>query len=117
MAETERTMRPVLYVGRSAKELRGLPDKAQDRLIADLRRVQLGMAPRDEKALRGFKENVRELRARTGEGWHRLVYASNVIPAVAALHAFTKTTDADTARAAEVCRDRLKLLRRSAGIR
>lgn len=111
MAETERVERPVLFVGRSAKELRTFPKRAQDRLMTDLRRVQRGMAPTNEKPLYGLKDAVRELRTQTNQGAHRLAYAPGVIPPVAVLHAFTKTSESDTPRAVVVCKERIKMAR------
>ena len=97
----EPTLKPVIWVGTSRRDLRGFPEPVQDHMGYALYVAQLGGKHRDAKALSGFGgagvlEVVRDYRGDTFRAVYTLRYAGRVF----VLHAFQKksTTGRGTPR-------------------
>jgi phage-related protein len=87
----ERSLKPVIWVGTSRKDLREFPAPVQDHMGYALYVAQLGGKHRDAKALTGFGgagvlEVVKDHRGDT----FRAVYTLRYAGAVYVLHAFQK---------------------------
>jgi phage-related protein len=112
MAE-ERSIKPVIWVGTSRKDLREFPAPVQDHIGYALYVAQLGGKHRDAKALSGFGvagvlEIVKDHRGDTFRGVYTLRYAG----AVYVLHAFqkkSKTGRETPRRDTELIQQRLRL--------
>jgi phage-related protein len=114
----ERSIKPVIWVGTSRKDLREFPAAVQDHMGYALYVAQLGGKHRDVKALSGFGaagilEIVTDHRGDTFRGVYTLRYAG----AVYVLHAFqkkSKTGRETPRREMELIRQRLRLAERIA---
>src|SRR2546426_2618935 len=87
----EPSLKPVIWVGSSRKDLRAFPDPVQDHLGYALYVAQRGGKHRDAKALTGFGgagvvEIIKDYRGDT----FRAVYTLRYADAVYMLHAFQK---------------------------
>jgi phage-related protein len=87
----ERSVKPVIWLGTSRKDLREFPALVQDHIGYALYVAQMGTKHRDAKALRGFGgagvlEVVKDYRSDT----FRAVYTLRHAGAVYVLHAFQK---------------------------
>jgi phage-related protein len=85
------SLKPLIWVGSSRKDLREFPDPVQDRMGYALYVAQLGGKHRDSKALSGFGgagvlEVIGDFRGDT----FRAVYTVRFAGAVYVLHAFQK---------------------------
>ena len=90
MAE-DASLKPVIWVGSSRKDLRGFPDAVQDHMGYALYVAQRGDKHRDAKVLTGFGgagvvEIVKDYRGDT----FRAVYTLRYAGAVYVLHSFQK---------------------------
>jgi phage-related protein len=109
----ERSLKPVIWVGTSRKDLREFPAPVQDHMGYALYVAQLGGKHRDAKALSGFGgagvlEIVKDHRGDTFRGVYTLRYAG----AVYVLHAFqkkSKTGRETPRRDMELIQQRLRL--------
>jgi phage-related protein len=87
----EPSLKPVMWVGSSRKDLRALPEPVQDHMGYALYVAQRGGKHRDTKSLSGFGgagvvEVVKDFRGDT----FRAVYTVKIAGAVYVLHAFQK---------------------------
>jgi phage-related protein len=87
----ERSLKPVIWVGSSRRDLRGFPEPVQDHVGYALYVAQRGGKHRDTKALGGFGgagvvEIIKDYRGDT----FRCVYTLRYAGAVYVLHAFQK---------------------------
>jgi phage-related protein len=85
------SLKPVIWVGSSRRDLREFPDLVQDHMGYALYVAQVGGKPRDTKALSGFGgagvvEIVKDYRGDTFRAVYTLRYAGRVY----VLHAFQK---------------------------
>src|SRR5271166_1572726 len=87
----EPSVKPVIWVGASRKDLREFPPPVQDHMGYALYVAQLGGKHRDAKALSGFGGAgvVEVIKAYRGDTF-RAVYTSRFAGAVFVLHAFQK---------------------------
>jgi phage-related protein len=114
----ERSIKPVVWVGTSRKDLREFPAAVQDHMGYALYVAQLGGKHRDTRALSGFGgagvlEIVKDHRGDTFRGVYTLRYAG----AVYVLHAFqkkSKTGRETPRRDMELIEQRLRLAERIA---
>ena len=108
----ERSVKPVIWLGSSRKDLREFPAPVQDHMGYALYIAQLGGKHRDAKALTGFGgagvlEVVKDHRGDT----FRAVYTLRYAGAVYVLHAFQKKSKAGREtprRDIELIRQRLR---------
>ena len=110
------SLRPVIWVGTSRKDLRAFPEPVQDHMGFALYVAQRGGKHRDTKPLTGFGgagvvEVVKDFRGDT----FRAVYTLRYARAVYVLHAFqkkSKTGRATPRRDIEMVRQRLREVER-----
>jgi phage-related protein len=108
----ESSLKPVVWIGTSRKDLRAFPEAVQDHMGYALYIAQRGGRHRDTKTLRGFGgaavvEVVTDFRGDT----FRAVYTLRYAGAVYVLHAFQKksTTGRETSlRDIELIKQRLR---------
>ncbi|HKC00820.1 MAG TPA: type II toxin-antitoxin system RelE/ParE family toxin [Terriglobales bacterium] len=105
------SLKPVIWVGSSRRDLRGFPGPVQDHMGYALYIAQRGGKHRDAKTLSGFGgagmvEVVKDFRGDT----FRAVYTLRYAGAVYVLHAFQKKskTGRETARDLELVKQRLR---------
>lgn len=87
-------MKPLKFLGDSAKCLRDFPRAARQRAGYQLERVQLGKQPEDFKPMPAIGKGVEELRIWDETGTYRVVFTARRADAVYVLHAFDKKTQA-----------------------
>ncbi len=96
--------KPVVWVGSSLQLVRTFPPDACRAAGYQLRRVQAGLMPSDQKPMPSVGAGVLEIRIHTGAE-RRIVYLAKFEEAVYVLHAFEKrrrkTNRADLALARE----------------
>jgi phage-related protein len=117
----EPPLKPVIWVGRTLKDLREFPEPVQDHMGYALYVAQRGGKHRDAKTLKGFGgagvlEVISDYRGDT----FRAVYTVRHAGAVYVLHAFqkkSKTGRETTRRDLELIRQRLREAERIAGER
>jgi phage-related protein len=102
--------KPLFWIGSSLGAVRAFPADARRAAGYQLRRVQSGLAPTDQKPLPTVGAGVLEIRIYTRTE-HRIVYLAKFEEAVYVLHAFEKrsrkTNQADLA----LTRERLAQVR------
>ena len=84
------TIKAVVFVGDSLRELQQLPDQARRDLGHALFLVQTGDTPSCSKALKGFPVALREIRVWHDKETYRGVYTANLGNRVYLLHVFHK---------------------------
>jgi len=108
--------KPVVWVDSSLEAVRGFPPDARRAAGYQLRRVQRGLMPSDQKPLPPVGVGAQEIRIHTRTE-HRVVYLAKFEEAVYVLHAFEKrsrrTRQADLALARERLAQVRALRRRS----
>jgi phage-related protein len=107
----EGSLKPVVWVGSSLKDLRAFPRTVQRNMGIALLAVQYGAEPPEAKALKGFGgRSVLELVEDHARGTFRTVYTVRFDGAVYVLHAFQKKAKRGIATpAAEVALVRRRL--------
>ena len=106
------TPKSLHWVGSSRADIRSLPAEAQRQLGYDLRRVQLGLAPRNWKPMATIGPGVAEIRVRA-DGAFRLMYIAKFAEAVFVLHVFQKKSEKTSPLDLELTRSRLSALQRA----
>jgi len=96
----------VHWMGSSLVDIRDFPADARAALGQELRRVQMGITPRDFKPMTSIGSGVFEIRVHSGIE-HRLIYVAKYEEAVYVLHAFEKRSRKTERRDIEVARRRL----------
>ncbi|MCX5721859.1 MAG: type II toxin-antitoxin system RelE/ParE family toxin [Nitrospirae bacterium] len=91
-------MKPIHFVGTSRKNIRKLPDSAQETAGFQLFKVQQGKETDDCEPMPGVGSGVREIRVRDENGAYRVFYVAKFEEAVHVLHVFEKRSQ-KTARA------------------
>jgi len=105
-------MKPVIWMGGSREDLRGLPDSAQDAAGFELYRVQCGFDPSDWKPMTAVGAGVREVRVRDEAGIFRLIYLATRPEGVYVLHCFQKKTQRTSRSDLELAKKRFKAIAR-----
>jgi phage-related protein len=86
--------------------LRAFAPYAKSSLGRELRRVQLGLMPRDWKPMTDVGAGVVEIRVRTAVA-HRMIYVAKYPEAIYVLHAFEKRSQRTSQRDLAITRRRL----------
>ena len=84
--------KPVVWVGSSLRDMRMLPEPAQNKLGHLLERVQSGETPHGSKSMRSVGNGVMELRAQVA-GAFRLICIMRLAEAIYVLHVFQKKSE------------------------
>jgi phage-related protein len=83
--------RPVIYVGRSQRDLHDFPEDVQDVVILALLEAADGFKHQDAVPMEGFHgASVLEIRIPFKTDAYRVVYTTSVPGAICVLHAFKK---------------------------
>lgn len=106
-------IKSIHWLGNSLRDLKSMPDKAQDTFGYALYLAQLGRKDRKAKVLAGFGDaSVIEVIERDPDGTYRAVYTVRFANAVYVLHCFQKKSKFGIATPKvdmDVIRNRLKL--------
>ncbi|HCG03047.1 MAG TPA: addiction module toxin RelE [Chloroflexi bacterium] len=106
--------KPIIWMGRSLKELRAMPDEVKDEIGYALDRVQKGETPDIATKMKGDLSDVMELHVDEGGDTYRTMYTVKLEGVVYVLDTFKKKAKRgrETPRAdLERVRQRLKLAR------
>lgn len=106
--------KPIIWMGRSLKELRRMPEEVKDEIGYALYRVQMGETPKIATRMKGDLSEVMELHVDEGGDTYRTMYTVKLEGLVYVLDAFKKKAKRgrETPRAdLERVRQRLKLAR------
>jgi len=85
-----RSIKPVVFVGSSRRDLRAFPAVARREIGQALFEAQLGDHPAGAKSLKGFGSGVLEIRERTAGEAYRAVYTVRFEEVLYVLHVFQK---------------------------
>ncbi len=101
------TLKPVIFVGSSCKELRKFPETVCGKIGYELYLVQGGEKPKAAKSLKGLP-GVMELVERYDTDTYRAVYIANIKGRVYVLHCFKKKSK----RGIQTPKENMELIRR-----
>jgi phage-related protein len=90
MALSDKTIKPVIWVGDSRKQVRSFPDEVRQDIGVALFDVQKGDTPTNAKPFKGVGSGVLEIVTRHDNNTFRTVYAVQIGKRVYVLHAFQK---------------------------
>jgi phage-related protein len=85
-----RSLRPVVWLGDSKRNLRDFPDRAKKLLGDELQLIQFGGMPKDAKPFKGVGSGVVEIALRYASDAYRAVLALQMGERIYVLHAFQK---------------------------
>lgn len=106
-------MKPLYFVGDSAKRLRAFNKDARQDAGYQLDKVQRGEQPDDFKPMPSIGKGVEEIRIWDESGTYRVIYTARIHSAVYVLHAFQKKTEATSKHDIELAKVRFTELMRS----
>ena len=84
------TLRPVVWLGNSKRNIRGFPESAQKLIGDELQLIQFGGMPKDAKPFKGIGSGVLEIAIRYDTDAYRTVLAVQLGKKIYVLHAFQK---------------------------
>ncbi len=85
------SLKPVLWIGSSRKDLKDMPEEVQSEFGHSLREIQKGKDPGNTKPLRHLGESsISEIVVNEREGTFRTVYTVEFKDVIAVLHVFQK---------------------------
>ena len=84
------TLRPVVWLGNSKRNIRGFPENAQKLIGDELQLIQFGGMPKDAKPFKGIGSGVFEIAIRYDTDAYRTVLAVQLGKKIYVLHAFQK---------------------------
>ena len=84
------TLRPVVWLGNSKRNIRGFPENAQKLIGDELQLIQFGGMPKDAKPFKGIGSGVLEIAIRYDTDAYRTVLAVQLGKKIYVLHAFQK---------------------------
>ena len=87
---TPPTIRPVVWMGDSKRNIQSFPQGAQKLLGDELQLIQFGGMPKDAKPFRGIGSGVLEIALRFASDAYRVVFALQLGARIYVLHAFQK---------------------------
>ena len=90
-------MKELFWVGSSRASLKAFPKDARRRAGYQLRRLQEGLEPHDDRSMPTMGPGVHELRIHTAVE-HRVLYVAKFSEAISVLHAFQKKQQRTTQR-------------------
>ena len=102
-------LKPLVFLGSSQDDLRGIPAPARHEIGLELMRVQYGAMPVNFKPMPVVGSGAYEVRVKIAGEW-RAIYVAKFEAAVYVLHAFQKKTQKTSAEDIELARKRYKLI-------
>jgi len=111
-------MKPVVYCGSSASNIRGFDTKTKQRILRllDMLCAELDLHPKDFKYMGVVGVGVYELRVRTDKQ-HRVFYVAKFEEAIYVLHAFVKKGQKTLRRDINIGMQRYKALINYRGVK
>lgn len=106
-------MKPLYFLGDSAKRLRAFNKDARQDVGYQLDKVQRGEQPDDFKPMPTIGKGVEEIRVWDESGTYRVIYTARVNDAVYVLHAFQKKTQVTSKHDIDLAKARFAELMRS----
>jgi phage-related protein len=104
----EREPAELVWEGDSLDVVRGFPQEIRKDLGEDIRRVQMGVKPKDGRPMKSVGAGVAELRQQNQNGWYRTIYLSVVQGRLHILHSFVKKSRSTPRNDLSVAENRLK---------
>ena len=104
--------KPLVWLGSSLEALRAFPEDARQEAGFQLRRVQKGLSPVDQKPMTTVGPGVVEIRIHTAQEY-RVLYVAKFAEAVYVLHAFNKRTQKTLQRDIDLAKRRYSELMRA----
>ena len=98
----------LVWEGDSLEVVRRFPQAVRKELGEDIRRVQMGVKPKDGRPMKSVGAGVAELRQRDSNGWYRTIYLSVVQGRLHILHSFVKKSRSTPRNDVGVAEKRLK---------
>ncbi len=98
----------LVWEGDSLEVIRGFPQEVRKELGEDIRRVQMGVKPKDGRPMKSVGAGVAELRQRDSNGWYRTIYLSVQQGKLHILHSFVKKSRSTPRNDLSVAKSRLK---------
>lgn len=108
MTTKEREPAELVWEGDSLDVVRGFPKEVRKNLGEDIRRVQMGVKPKDGRPMKSVGAGVVELRQQDQNGWYRTIYLSVVQGRLHILHSFVKKSRSTPGNDLSVAENRLK---------
>lgn len=110
---TDTTSRDALiaWEGNSKEVISSFPDAAKVNLGFDLRLLQQGQQPMDNRPMSSVGFGVFELRDQDERAWYRVIYLSRVRGVIHVLHCFEKRSRETPMKEINTARQRLKAVR------
>jgi phage-related protein len=87
---TPQSLRSVVWLGDSKKNLRDFPDRAQKLLGDELQLIQFGGMPKDARPFKGVGSGIVEIALRYASDAYRVVLALQIGSRIYILHSFQK---------------------------
>jgi len=87
---TPQSLRPVVWLGDSKKNVRDFPDRTKKLLGDELQLIQFGGMPKDAKPFKGVGSGIVEIALRYASDAYRVVLALQIGSRIYILHAFQK---------------------------
>ena len=84
------TIKKVIWMGNSLKNLKAFPEEVKDSIGYALHKVQQGFVPMNAKPLKGLKSKVREIVSDYDTNTFRAVYTTKIGDIIYVLHCFQK---------------------------
>jgi phage-related protein len=106
-------MKPVRWLGSSLYDIRAFPPHARRDAGHALELLQAGLDPPDQKPISSVGGGVFEIRVRTAQHQHRVMYIAKFDEAIYVLHAFEKKSQKTAKSDLDLARRRLGDLMRS----
>lgn len=111
MTTKDREPAELVWEGDSLEVVRGFPQEVRKELGEDIRRVQMGVMPKDGRPMKSVGAGVSELRQRDSNGWYRTIYLSVQQGKLHILHSFVKKSRSTPRNDLSVAEKRLKEVR------
>lgn len=108
MADKERKAAELVWEGDSIEVVRRFPQDVRKELGEDIRRVQMGVKPKDGRPMKSVGAGVAELRQQDSNGWYRTIYLSVVADKLHILHSFVKKSKSTPRNDLNIAENRLK---------
>ena len=108
MADIERMAAELVWEGDSREVVREFPQDIRKELGDDIRRVQMGVKPKNGRPMKSVGAGVAKLRQQDSNGWYRTIYLSVVEGKLHILHSFVKKSKSTPRNDLHVAKKRLK---------
>ncbi len=111
MTTEDREPAELVWEGDSLEVVRGFPQDVRRELGEDIRRVQMGVKPKDGRPMKSIGAGVAELRQRDSNGWYRTIYLSVQQGKLHVLHSFVKKSRSTPKNDLKIAENRLKAVK------